>query len=1203
MRRKWIAGLLSAAVVLSLALPAAAEALPDASPETAVQEQAEPAVQEEEAELYGDDATCTIEGCDESASVALTIPEKIAPENHGTDEYQMTSIGESAFNGGKSLSVASNKASASITSSVPKSYSNEINDKIPSIYGKCRTSFLGELDDGGYQTVVFCSGVLYIDNYDADWNFVESKTVALELPSWGGIYLGKKYNYVVCGQSYDSELDDGGEVYRVIKYDKNFRRIDSISFSSAETYTAQPFYSGNVSIDESGNHLIVYTSRLRLDGHQSNIALRINTEDMTVADSYGMVSFPDVHVSHSFRQIVKYDGDTPVYVDLSDGAPVRSIYLQYDHTKMPLVKISGINGDNVTNAEVSGLEISDTHYFVVGTYLNYEEQNVYLSCIDKETAEATTLWLTSATAFSPQTLYAPRITKIAEDRFVVMWNVAGTNSIQYLILNGAGNIICAQKQIYGVPSADCEPIFSHGKIIWLSIKNGIVRIETLTDFSEVGTYKQVSPIIEAVNPWDGVSDTSWYREENTVFSISTPQQLAGLSELTAEGNNFRGKTVNLKNDLFMNDDSYTYDWPSISTWEGTFNGNGHTIYNILQDDESGGLFQAVGENGIVKAVTLAQGIFGAGGCIADVNQGIIAFCSSRSLVYGDDDYSGAICDVNKNLVYGCKNYGTVIGESVAGIVGINKESTSVVSQCSNLGKVAGIHEVSGIIEFNIGWVYNNYSSGLLSSMIPGNLNEAKTLAGIADVSNYKGHVESCYNIGTFSYNENTSFLLYAISAYAINSYTQHAYSGDKNAVTVLSANEMRSASFVDLLNQQTHTVLPAWVRDTELINDGYPITVADYNYQRGVYKIQPELWLGLKSKTVRLKPGESESVPCASYYNEEDMMISVTNSTVANVTLSEETLKIEALRNGETYLNIHFNETENVIAADYQIRIIVDSNSGYCGNDATWSFDEATGVLSIEGTGPMSDYYNSYYSPSVPWDDYCDQIHSVQIADKITSIGKLAFSGCNSLTSVTIPKSVTIIGDSAFEGSNSLTDVYYSGSESDRAKISIGSDNAPLVSATWHYGSTGPTPTPKPTVKTTPMYRLYNPNSGEHFYTGSIEERDNLSGLGWNSEGEAWNAPTNTGTPVYRMFNPNSGDHHYTMSQQEVEDLKAIGWRYEGVAWNSAEPTAENVPQFRLYNPNADCGCHHYTSSEEERDNLVALGWNYEGLAWYGTLK
>ena len=142
-----------------------------------------------------------------------------------------------------------------------------------------------------------------------------------------------------------------------------------------------------------------------------------------------------------------------------------------------------------------------------------------------------------------------------------------------------------------------------------------------------------------------------------------------------------------------------------------------------------------------------------------------------------------------------------------------------------------------------------------------------------------------------------------------------------------------------------------------------------------------------------------------------------------------------------------------------------------------------------------------------------------------------------------------------------------------------------------------PTATPKPTVKTTPMYRLYNPNSGEHFYTGSIEERDNLSGLGWNYEGVAWNAPTNAGTPVYRMFNPNSGDHHYTMSQQEVEDLKAIGWRYEGVCWNSGG----NVPQFRLYNPNADCGSHHYTSSEDERDKLVALGWNWEGIGWFGS--
>ena len=36
------------------------------------------------------------------------------------------------------------------------------------------------------------------------------------------------------------------------------------------------------------------------------------------------------------------------------------------------------------------------------------------------------------------------------------------------------------------------------------------------------------------------------------------------------------------------------------------------------------------------------------------------------------------------------------------------------------------------------------------------------------------------------------------------------------------------------------------------------------------------------------------------------------------------------------------------------------------------------------------------------------------------------------------------------------------------------------------------------------MYRLYNPNSGEHFYTASTNERDELLAAGWHDEGIAW---------------------------------------------------------------------------------------------------
>ena len=133
----------------------------------------------------------------------------------------------------------------------------------------------------------------------------------------------------------------------------------------------------------------------------------------------------------------------------------------------------------------------------------------------------------------------------------------------------------------------------------------------------------------------------------------------------------------------------------------------------------------------------------------------------------------------------------------------------------------------------------------------------------------------------------------------------------------------------------------------------------------------------------------------------------------------------------------------------------------------------------------------------------------------------------------------------------------------------------------------------------TPMYRLYNPNNGEHFYTESEKERDSLIHVGWNYENIGWIAPL-TGDPVYRLYNENAGDHHYTMSTRERDKLIEAGWRYEGVGWYSS-PAKTGDPLYRLYNPNAVAGSHHYTKDMHEVDKLVSMGWNYEGIAWYAN--
>lgn len=90
-----------------------------------------------------------------------------------------------------------------------------------------------------------------------------------------------------------------------------------------------------------------------------------------------------------------------------------------------------------------------------------------------------------------------------------------------------------------------------------------------------------------------------------------------------------------------------------------------------------------------------------------------------------------------------------------------------------------------------------------------------------------------------------------------------------------------------------------------------------------------------------------------------------------------------------------------------------------------------------------------------------------------------------------------------------------------------------------------------PTVQTTIMYRLYNPNNHEHFYTSSTKERDHLVKIHWgNYEGPAWKAPANTGNLVYRLYNKGLRDHFYTANWNEVKNLtKNYGWKYEGVAW------------------------------------------------------
>ena len=86
---------------------------------------------------------------------------------------------------------------------------------------------------------------------------------------------------------------------------------------------------------------------------------------------------------------------------------------------------------------------------------------------------------------------------------------------------------------------------------------------------------------------------------------------------------------------------------------------------------------------------------------------------------------------------------------------------------------------------------------------------------------------------------------------------------------------------------------------------------------------------------------------------------------------------------------------------------------------------------------------------------------------------------------------------------------------------------------------------------------------------------------------------------IFRLYNPNAGEHFYTASGYEANYLVNHGWKRDFVTIPTAK---KGIPAYRLYNPNAKVGSHHYTTSAYEWGSLVKVGWKYEVVSFYVLL-
>ena len=350
---------------------------------------------------------------------------------------------------------------------------------------------------------------LILENYDKNFNLLSKATLPVELELFGGFYSGSDYNWLVFGQKNEKQTDST-EVYRIVKYTKNWERVGSCSLYGANTYV--PFRAGTCRITEYGGNLFVRTCHTMYDGgtgvhHQANVTIEVNKDKLEITDEYSKVMNVDYgYVSHSFDQFIDTTDGVLTAVDLGDAYPRSIILFKYpygaDNDKFTcdyynkikyvnMLKIpdaaDGGYAYNCTGVSVGGYEVSSTNYLVAYSSVDQNDaanqttsdavRNVYIASLSRNgeftDSEVKTIKITYYSDASAKT---PQLVKVSSEKYLLMWEHG--DKVEYTYIDNAGNLSDSIYTFTGALS-ECKPIVADGNVIWYTSENSYLGMETV----------------------------------------------------------------------------------------------------------------------------------------------------------------------------------------------------------------------------------------------------------------------------------------------------------------------------------------------------------------------------------------------------------------------------------------------------------------------------------------------------------------------------------------------------------------------------------------------------------------------------------------------------------------------------------------------------------------------------------------------------
>ena len=228
-----------------------------------------------------------------------------------------------------------------------------------------------------------------------------------------------------------------------------------------------------------------------------------------------------------------------------------------------------------------------------------------------------------------------------------------------------------------------------------------------------------SEFSETITFTTGLFDGSGTEEDP--YIIATTDDMDELASQVNNGNNYSGTYFLMTADLDYSGKTYTPVGNEDNPFKGHFDGNFHSISNVVinapgADDQ--GLFGYIGIAGTVANLVIGSGssITGfyyvggiAGGCAGSITGCIV---SEGVTITGNSKVGGIVGDAEGHLSW-CVNKASVSGSSqvVGGIAGLCIYST--LSNNLNLGAVSGSDDVGGILGYYLGvcTFSNNYYAG------------------------------------------------------------------------------------------------------------------------------------------------------------------------------------------------------------------------------------------------------------------------------------------------------------------------------------------------------------------------------------------------------------------------------------------------------------------------------------------------------------